>query len=534
MSTLNFCRAILDAARRHPERLALRIPRDSDGFRSSDSLTYGELLGRAASLQRALQRRGLQPGARVLLFARPSLELYAVLLALLGLGLVPVLLDRGMSRSRMLSAIAQSGARTLIGQREIVRRWWLLPQLWRFQRLALDGACFGVADLLRGQPACRWEDFQCVDLEDVAHGLISFTSGSTGQPKGADRTHASLIAQHHAIRAHWPDRDDDIDLPCFPVLVLHNLSCGIGTVLPAVDLAAPGQVDPALVLRQIASEGITRIAGAPAYAQRLVEHAESRQLTFPGVRSLVVGGSTLTEAVLRGCLRTFPNAHCRVVYGSTEAEPIADIDMPDLLRDWHQYPGHLVGTPADMAELCLVDPNRPLNDAASVLAARQPPLAIGEILVAGPHVLKAYVDNPQACAENKIPRADGLVWHRTGDCGFLDEQGRLWLSGRLKDAVRVDDRTLYSFALEKILDTLPGVRRSALLNAPTGEPLLVLEGRAEQPGELRATLRRFGLRQALLATVERMPVDGRHNSKIDRPALREALARRQLRGEPLL
>lgn len=529
----NFCSAIVAAASRHPQRLALSVPRAADGYRTAEQLSYEQLLARAAQLQQGLLQAGLRQGDRVLLIAQPNLDLYAVILALLGLAMVPVLLDRGMSRARLLASMRLSGAQALLGECGLIKRWWLLPSLWRLQRLGLDGGCLGVQALRRdSQPTAQ--GFRSVPVNVRSHGLISFTSGSTGLPKGADRTHASLRAQHLAIRQHWPDRDDDIDLPCFPVLVLHNLCCGISTVLPATNLALPGQVAPAAVLRQIQLDGITRIAGAPAYLQRLVSHAQSKGQRYPGVRSLVVGGSTLSEQLLRDCLAVFPNAQALAVYGSTEAEPIAEVSMPELLRDWQQQPGHLLGRPAEMAEVCIVDPAQPLSDEASVARARLPAGQLGEILVAGAHVLQGYVDNPSATAESKIPRADGLVWHRTGDVGLFDEQGRLWLSGRLKDALRVDGQWHYSFPVEKALDALPGVRRSALIGrdeAAGSELLLVIEGQI--PTGLPALLAQHGFAQARLAQIDSMPVDGRHNSKIDRPALRELVRKGQLKVQAI-
>nr|WP_298141817.1 fatty acid CoA ligase family protein [uncultured Pseudomonas sp.] len=528
MNSANFCAAIVAAARRHPQRLALRVPRVQDDYRNADQLSYAELLARSAQLQQGLLQAGLRRGARVLLLARPGLDLYTAILALLGLGMVPVLLDRGMSRPRLLASIRLSGAQTLLGERQLIERWWLLPSLWRLERLGLDGACLGVRALPWAAKATA-QSFRCEPVTADSHGLISFTSGSTGLPKGADRTHASLTAQHLALHEYWPEQHADIDLPCFPVLVLHNLCCGIGTVLPATDLAAPGQVQPAAVLRQIQLEGITRLSGAPAYLQRLTRHARECGLRYPGVRSLVVGGSTLTEPLVRDCLAVFANAKALVVYGSTEAEPIAKVEMAELLRDWQQQPGHLVGRPATMTEVCIVDPLLPLSDEASVWRAQLAAGQLGEILVAGPHVLKAYVDNPRATAETKIARGDGLVWHRTGDVGTFDDQGRLWLSGRLKDAVMVDGQRHYTYPLEKALDALPGVARSALISRDEDHPddlVLVIEGQV--PAGLPALLARFGFSHAHLAQTERIPVDGRHNSKIDRPALRDALRKGRL------
>ncbi len=528
-SGVNFCSRFHEAALAHPEKLALKVPHAAPGAAyeksATSSLRYGELMRAAGRQQSALSRIGLVAGSRVLIFARPGLGLYVLILALLGLGCVPVLVDSGMSRDRIFAAIRQSGARFIVGEKKLLRLWWLFPPLWRLQRYALDGASLGLRDL--SKQADRGSlNFHCESLPETAHGLITFTSGSTGLPKGADRHHGSLIAQHLAIREHWPDVAADIDLPSFPVLVLHNLSCGITSVLPATNLATPGKVDAARVVAQIRQEGISRVSGSPAYMEGLVLYALEHQLTLPGVRSVVIGGSTLTRPLAQHCLRVFPQAEVLVVYGSTEAEPISEISLPELLADWDQHPGHLVGKPASMAELRIVNPAIRLSDAASVEAATLAQGGSGEILVAGPHVLQAYVDNPEATRESKIARGDGRVWHRTGDVGHFDTQGRLWLEGRLKDAVTLPDGTLYTLPLEKAVDALPGVRRSALIGAANGRLLLALVGDSLPSTEqLRPVLLRFGVSGCTLFRLTQMPVDGRHNSKIDRPALRQLLAK---------
>lgn len=522
---VNVCSRILEACRRHPDRLALAVPRlDGD---HSDSLSYGELQRQAGARQQALHALGLRPGDRVLLLARPGLDLYVLLVALLASGIVPVLVDRGMSRARIVAALRASGARVAIGERAIMRYWWLFPVLWRWRRYALDGRTPGVRALGGGEAGPDLS-FDCVALPAAAHGLITFTSGSTGLPKGADRSHGSLIAQHLAIRSHWQDRDDDIDMPCFPVLVLHNLCCGISTVMPAVDLATPGQPEAARVLAQIEQAGVTRLSGAPAFIARLVAHALAHDRHFPGVRSLVLGGSTLPPGLAERCQRVFPQAEGRIVYGSTEAEPIAEVFFPEYIADGAQEPGHLLGHPASVAEVCVVEPAAPLASEEEVARARCAVGDSGEILVAGPHVLRGYVDNPAADRESKIPRQDGLVWHRTGDAGHFDAQGRLWLEGRLKDAVPVAGAPRYTLALEKAIDALPGVERSALVQGAAPLPALVLAGHLPPRDRLRELLDRHGFAGVSLWQATTMPVDGRHNSKIDRPALRDALARRRL------
>ncbi len=528
---MNFCDAIVQATARTPHRMALSIPRADDHYQTCDNVTYQQLLDRAASIQAGLALEGLSCGDRILVIARPGIALYALVIGLLGAGMVPVLIDRGMSRPRMVAAIKASGAKAAVGERALLRLWWLMPSLWQLPRFALDGKAPGVPTL--PAPVSK-PTFQCESLQHNHHGLITFTSGSTGLPKGADRTHTSLIEQHRAIRAHWPDQDDDLDSPCFPVLVLHNLCCGISTLLPATDLAQPGQANAPAVLEQLHRHQVTRIACAPAYLARLVTTGLASGLTLPAVRSVVVGGSTLQESLARRCQTLFPNANIRIVYGSTEAEPITDIDLPELLADWHRGQGHLVGKPASTVEIKIIPPGHSLQNAAQVEACAPQAGRIGEILVAGPHVLQSYVDNPQANQENKIPRDDGSVWHRTGDAGYLDESGRIWLVGRMKDAFSAGGQTRYTFPAEKALDSLPGIHRSALLpplySGGSIDSILVVEGYPDIHA-LGDVLRHHGFQNTRLYRIKAMPLDGRHNSKIDRQALVTLIRTKQLKAE---
>jgi acyl-CoA synthetase (AMP-forming)/AMP-acid ligase II len=149
----------------------------------------------------------------------------------------------------------------------------------------------------------------------------------------------------------------------------------------------------------------------------------------------------------------------------------------------------------------------------------------GEIVVHGPHVLGGYL-NGRGDEETKI-RVDGEVWHRTGDAGYLDERGRLWLLGRC--SARIDDAhgTLYPFAVEAATSGLPNVQRVALVERG-GKRVLAVEPRdPTQPvdeAQLRAAVAWAHISE--IEPLRRIPVDRRHNAKVDYPALRRWLAGR--------
>jgi olefin beta-lactone synthetase len=552
MSGLNFCRHVLAEAQRNPQRLALDIPL-MQGRRclGAEQCTYGELMQRVSALQLLWQQQGLQPGERVVVIARPSVDLYAVVLSLLASGLVAVFIDTGMGRKKIRMALADARPVAIVSMQALLRWFWLIPELWSLKRFSIDRTTLGSRSLSKALAAFKgsqWPQLASVDSgtwPQLAapptgdHGLISFTSGSTGRPKGADRTHASLDAQHAAIRHHWPDADGERDSPCFPVMVLHNLSCGMSSCLPEVDLAAPAQVDAAAVLTRWQQQGVTRISGAPAYFRALCDELLLRKTTLPQITSLVIGGAPVSQLLARDLLQVFPNAYARIAYGSTEAEPIASLLLQDYLYSGEQpgVAGLLVGDIAEDTDVLIC--NLPANSDALLNESlvNESPVnehhvrdgrcdvgEEGEILVAGRHVLRGYYHNPQADAENKIPRADGLVWHRTGDTGWLDEQGRLWLSGRVKDAVQLgSQRRLQPLWLEQQLDALAGVQRSALIGYEQQSWLFLC---CDEPLEnlKSALLALLPAGEWQVARLKYMPVDGRHNSKIDRPLLRQMAA----------
>jgi CDP-diacylglycerol--serine O-phosphatidyltransferase len=150
----------------------------------------------------------------------------------------------------------------------------------------------------------------------------------------------------------------------------------------------------------------------------------------------------------------------------------------------------------------------------------------GEIVVSGRHVLRQYIDHPQATRETKIPRANGLVWHRTGDWGLIDTAGQIWLTGRDKDLIRLAGRKQGAYPCEKQLDALPGIARSALLMVDGRLSLVVQCSSADWQRlapDAAAVLGAETFAQCNVYLIERMPLDGRHNSKVDRPALRQRI-----------
>lgn len=511
------------------DQLAIALPPTSGGL-AGPQITFGALRQRIAEFQRGIERAGLRPGDRVVMLFPVSIDFFALALALWGCGQVLVFLDGRLDRKRFLRVLAAADAQAIVSVRGLLRLWPVVPALWGMKRFISDGSVWGAKPLdhllvRTDRPPAVVEP----ETPDQS-ALISFTSGSTGRPKGADRTHAILLAQHHALQAHAPNRAGEIDMPCFPAVVLHNLSCGISSVVPPIDLRHPGAADPARVVSAITHYGVQSLSGAPAYMERLCRYLMQSRQSVPTVRRIFVGGAPVSRRLGAQILQAFPSAHAEAVYGSTEAEPMAGVGVEELVAAPGE--GYLVGRVAAPAEIELVDLPElaPQLGQEGLARYRVSGAASGEVVVRGPHVNRLYIGDEEANQRFKIRAADGSIWHRTGDLARRDEAGRLWLTGRVPDRVTHHGQVLLPFVLEgALLHAVPEVACAALVAhaaAPDGELVLTCEEAAAEQvlAAARALLVERNLSRLPVRRIAAIPTDARHNSKIDRPALRDQLA----------
>ncbi len=532
----NFASLLLQHCSKQPALTALIIPSlDKQGrLLSEESITFGEFEQRVCQFQRGLNAEGFRPGDRFVLMFPVSVDLYALIVALFSAAMVVVLVDPGMGKKQILRAISCTGAKALVTVSAVARLRWLVPSLWRIRTYVM---ATGHGSRLLGKPqrqnverANAGPDIVLRSADD--HALITFTSGTTGKPKGADRTHGFLRAQHDALAAMFPHVAGDIDCTCFPAMALHGLCCGITTVIPAVDLQAPASVIPAQVTSQLTRHGVNRLSGAPAFMSALAEYINGQALHLPDVQQLAIGGAPVADALCRKLVSAFPTARSYVVYGSTEAEPMTRVTLQEVLSDGDPGGGYLVGRAPDTTIIKIVrlpEPPPVLDERGTepfTVGAGEP----GEIVVCGPQVNRSYVSNPEENRKNKLIEMDGRVWHRTGDVGRLDARNRLCLLGRVNDVLNLSGSPVYPFPVERSVDALSGIRRSALVQTGPGKPaFLVLELetnmtlQALEP-DVQSCLARHRVVDVQIRLLDQLPVDRRHNSKIDRVALRNSLA----------
>jgi acyl-CoA synthetase (AMP-forming)/AMP-acid ligase II len=524
---MNLTRLLHGQAASQPDALALL---DRTGSRVR-AYSFAELAAAVRSAAALLHRHGIEAGDRVLIFHPMSADLYIALGAIFHVGAAAVFVDPGLGRAQIADACARWTPRALFGSPRAHLLRLTAPALRRIPVHFATG--WGIPGAI---PWRLWEVAPTVPASITGPetpALITTTSGSTGAPKVAVRNHGFLLAQHEAITAALGLGPGDRIVTTLPIFVLSFLASGAATLLPGVDLRRPGKVRIGRLVDQIEQDEATCLAGSPALLEQIARYCLATRRTLPRITRIFGGGAPLFPDLLDDLHAAAPNAAVTAVYGATEAEPIAEIERraitPADREQMQQGGGLLAGSPVSAIQVRVLpdrwgEPLAPISAAEFETTAR-PTNAAGEILVNGAHVLPGYWQG-EGDAETKL-RVGEALWHRTGDAGYLDATGRLWLLGRCAAKLQDSRGTLYPFAVECAAHAFGEVKHAALI-ALGKQRMLALE--LYQPltlarqEEMTRTLAWAQLDRLLV--LPKLPVDRRHNAKIDYPALQRLLARR--------
>ena len=515
-----------------PERPAIVTPVDLAAS-SHRVVRFQELATEVGSLAAGLRRRGLRPGDRVVVMVPMSAELYTLILALLKIGAITVFVDPWVGLARLLSCIRLVEPAAFAGP-------WIVQALasgfaeFRGIKTRLISSKRGWGRLVDPGQANRPEipETSPVSPDDTA--LITFTTGSSGAPKGADRTHGFLDAQHQALCAEMKIQAGDVAMPALPIFILSNLAAGATSVIPAMRPSRPSAVDPDAILRQIRAFGVTSLVGSPAFFAPVCRRLREEQSVLAGVRSVFTGGAAVPPDLMRDLADLLPDGDAFIGYGSTEAEPVALISAREVLAETGartaRGEGDCVGRPAHGIELKILRASAgPVVDpdwAQLELPAGQ----IGEVVVSGRQVNRNYFRNEEAVRLNKIREPSGQIWHRMGDLGYRDERGRLWIVGRMHNCVNRSGTVLYPGIVEALAQAETWVERAALVGLPDRElgqraVVAVVPAAAPRIETLRTKLADHGILVDEVILQRRIPVDPRHNAKVDYDRLARSLSR---------
>jgi olefin beta-lactone synthetase len=481
-----------------------------------------------ATVAAQLKAAGLHEGEGVLILHPVAIELYLILVGLFRIGCMAVFLDPSAGRAHIERCCSIFPPKAFFGSVRAQMLRLAVPALRRV-RLALCPSWFpGTLKIAPGREAMNYRSIAA--LSDESPALVTFTSGSTGEPKAALRTHGFLLAQHRVLEGSLELRPGGRDLTTLPVFVLANLGSGVTSILPDADLRSPGKINPKPVIEQIRRQTITTTAASPAFMSRILNECEKRGSQLQELERVYLGGAPVFPGLLRKAKAFCPNARITAVYGSTEAEPMAEIALNEITEQDFQFMregrGLLAGRPVSEIALRVIEDRwgKPISALhhEELQALTLPPWEPGEIVVSGPHVLRGYL-NGKGDEETKFD-VDGKRWHRTGDLGYLDARGCLWLLGRCSAKICDSRGTLYPFAVECAAMENPMIRRTAVV-AISDRRILAVE--CEDPGCLRE-LERFldWAKLDHIISVDHLPVDKRHNAKIDYVTLEKEVRKR--------
>jgi len=574
MPILNVSSHLAQATKANPDQPAIIWKRGHGYARWS----FFELDREVNALAHGLAAAGVSRGTRTILMARPSAEFFALTFALYRVGAVPVLVDPGMGRRRMVQCLAAIHAEAFVGipLAHVLRI--TNPVAFRSVRTAVTigrRLAWGgwTLDSLRakGEQIGRGAPYATTDTQPDDPAAIIFTTGSTGPPKAVLFQHRTFDAQVRMLREHFGIRPGEIDLPTFPLFALFDPALGMTAVIPEMDPTRPARVDPTKIIQAIRDNNVTHMFGSPALLNRVGRFGEAMGLKLPSLRRIISAGAAVPPDVLKRFAALLDDsARIHTPYGATEALPVASIDHREILNDTAPRTadgeGTCVGRPlpdATVRVIRITDDPIPAWDESLVLPQGQ----IGEFVVKGPMVTRAYLSSgeehaPGATASNsglnqsshsdsstranqlaKIPDG-GDLWHRMGDVGWIDERGRLWFCGRKSHRVETAEGILFTEPVEAIFNQHPAVFRSALVGIgkrPHQRPVVCFEleesHRDTDRPKLIRELNELAARHDSTRTIRtflintRFPVDIRHNSKIFREKLAVWAAER-LRKKP--
>ena len=521
------------AAARRPLWAALDERRDDPGpaiVEPDGTVTsFAALASRVDQAAGALHGLGVRRGDRVALLIPPGLELTVVVYACWRLGAVIIVADAGLGLRRLGRALRGSGGNWVVGSR---------AGLLAARALRVPGR--------RVSPSALVTSDRPVDASAQPGGsdlcAVVFTSGATGPPKGVVYRHDQVQRQVALLRRTYGLTDDDRLVAAFAPFALYGPALGIASAVPDMDVTAPATLTAAALADAIDSLRATAVFASPAALTNVVATAggldDRRRAALGRPRLVLSAGAPLPLTLLRQVQVVLPGAEVHTPYGMTEALPVTDVTLAQLELA-AGGDGVCVGWPVDDVVVGI----SPLDPTGSATAPPGTTADVtGEVCVQAAHGKARY--DRLWLTDADVTRDAG--WHRTGDVGHLDSEGRLWIEGRMGDIARTAAGPVTPVPVEQRILALPEVAAAAVVAvgpAPSQQLVAVLveqaaEGNQRRVGPARRRAKRHATRLRLadlarsdavrsaarvpLAAVlltSALPVDIRHNSKIDHPLL---------------
>ena len=428
----NLANALVDAARAHGGKPALRL--------GDTKVSFAEFDDASARFAAMLRDEGLQPGDRVAIMLPNVLSFPPIYYGVLRAGGVVVPMNPLLKSREVAFHLGDSGAR------------WIFA-FTGFADEASKGAADASAECVVVAPgefeqalAAAVPDTRLTEREPKDTAVILYTSGTTGQPKGAELTHASLSKNAEISTRLFSLTSDDVIFGGLPMFHSFGQTCALNAAVETgACVTLLPKFDPVSALATLQRDRVTIFEGVPTMYAALLQYPQHADYDTSALRLCVSGGAAMPVEILRGFENTFG---CIILegYGLSETSPVASFNHPDRERK----PGS-IGTPIDGVDFRLVD-----DDFVDV-----PEGQVGEIAIKGHNVMKGYWNRPEA-TDSAIQ--DG--WFRTGDMAHRDEDGYYFIVDRKKDLIIRGGFNVYPREIEEVLYEHPAVAAAAVIGVP--------------------------------------------------------------------
>ena len=473
-------------------------------IQNETQVNYANLYNMVSNFKKYLESIGIKKGQKVLILVPMSINFYVTLLAIWSIGAIPSFMDAGFIKNGVKkNEFDEIGA--IIGISKYILYSNINKNLKKLKKVNVS-----IINKLNYN-----ERLEIKEVDKDFPGILTYTSGTTGKPKIAERTHNFLKIQGEILEKNLDYESEDTEISTIPIFTLSNINVGITTVIADAKFSNLGQSNPKKIISQIIKNKSNRIMAAPGLLNVITDYCIEKNIILESINKIFTGGGAVFIDTIEKIKTVFPNSKIVTLYGSTEAEPISKLNVEEVTKQdiekiengYGILAGKIVGVEeceiikANLKEIGKLTPEEFNNIKTD---------NVGEIVVTGENVLKGYV-NGVGDKENKFS-VEGKVFHRTGDLGFLDEFGRLWLRGRIKEPY---------FNIEAALHAKFDIGKTAVFN-DDNKIILVLEQKGKISEEnIKAAIKFAKIDD--IRYVKKIPVDKRHSTKVDYKELRKNL-----------
>jgi acyl-coenzyme A synthetase/AMP-(fatty) acid ligase len=514
-----------------------QIPNKIIFYTPNEQISYKEFYLSVQKLANGFISNGINQEDYVLLIAPLSSQLYLILFALNYIGAIPVFIESLSQINNMSSYIAKLNPKAIIAPRTVFE---LIDRIITKQKICLHisinektNTCdYTINDLLNNKPLAK-----LLSVTKQHTALLTFTTGSSGEPKGVVRSHQFLAAQHYALSRIIPYTKKAIDLPTFPIFTLNNIASGISTVLPEFKTDTHEPVEMQKLIEQLNKYNINYMTISPMIFNALSYHCTKSKILLPKINRIITGGAPLSRDNLIQFQKISQTAtEIFILYGSTEVEPITCTSAKKTLAlNEKIINGANVGKIDKLLKYKII---KPINAAIKISISSDwdsiisPANTPGELIVAGEHVCKTYFENNDAFYKTKIIDIDNTVWHRTGDIVTLDTNNNIIMLGRKHTIIGSKNGIIYPIIAETLIKKHPNIIDAAIVNiAPSyKKPIIIFAitpkkniSKGILKKEIKKKCKKNNIYIDKIKFVTQIPRDHRMHSKIDYTALAKIL-----------